>query len=90
MDLVKTKLQEVANIQVIGVNQKLKEPSKSYVLDLASHLFANDVILLMSTFNSLGEKQDMGTHSNNKENYDPPLSMAIHHHLTIICSIFSS
>ena len=70
--------------------QKLKEPSKSYVLDLASHLFANDVILLMSTFNSLGEKQDMRTHSNNEENYDPPLSIAIHHHLTIICSIFLS
>ena len=87
---METKLQEIAQIQAIGANRKSKEPSKSYVLDLASHLFARDVILLMSTFNSLGEKQDLGTQSNNEENYDPPLSMAIHHHLTIICSIFSS
>ena len=47
MDLVKTKLQEIANIQVIGVNQKLKEPSKSYRLVLATHRLVNDVILSM-------------------------------------------
>ena len=62
MDEVETKLQEIAQIQAIGANRK----SKSYVLDLASHLFANDVILLMSTFNSLGKTKYGSKHANNE------------------------